>query len=379
MDPVTNYCEAVLGDDRAAKEVLREIPEFAGCSDTLLDMLFSYSKPVNLNTGEVLIKEGLFDQWVYFVIKGNLDVMISGKNLGSTAGPIVGERCILGEPRGANLVAGKDGIMALGVEMTIIDELNRTVNDYRKIAKNEKDLNRFSEEKMAVALELLVIVLMEVVGRIINIHRTSQKTLEILKKSRPSLNINLQSLYSFSADAKAGKSSKKKTKAKSTKNISVYNFKDFVDIVYFKLLRNTMSDYGFESFSQQKWNEILKVDENYNATIWDAFNWLKNEYGLSNSELIDVTFSILEVASKYTAAANNSISSILAISDNEDEKQKIMEEATIKERVVNADKQELINKHLFIPVQEKLKSMQSSDVNQQPGKMKQSEIDAMFD
>lgn len=383
MNPVTNYCEAVLGDDREAKSVLRHIPEFATCSDTLLDMVFSYSKPVNLKQGEILIEEGLFDQWVYFIIKGDLDVMISGKNLGSTAGPIVGERCILGEPRGANLVAGKDGLLALGVEMTILDELNRTVNDYRKIAKNDKELDRFSEEKMAVSLELLVIVLMEVVGRIINMHRTGERSFDALKKSRPALNIQLQSLYSFSdnscleqADAEFKENLSDKRRKK---NISVYSFKDFVDIVYFELLQKNMSSLGFEKFSQQKWNETLTIDKNYNATIWDAYNWLKNDFGLSNAELIDVTFSIFEVASKYTAAANNSISAILAISDCEDEKQKVIDEASIEERAVAPEKQELIMRHLFIPVEEKLKSAQLSEVKKDSKKMSQSDIDAMFD
>ncbi len=382
MNPVTNYCEAVLGDDKAAKDVLRHIPEFAACSDTLLDMVFCYSKPVNLKEGDVLIEEGLFDQWVYFVIKGDLDVMISGKNLGSTAGPIVGERCILGEPRGANLVAGKDGLLALGVEMTILDELNRAVNDYSKVAKTDEELTKFSEEKMAVSLELLVIVLMEVVGRIINMHRTGERSLDALKKTRPALNIQLQSLYSFSDNSfehPARESREELSDIEPKKNISVYSFKDFVDIVYFELLQKNMSSFGFEEFSQQKWNETLTIDKNYNATIWDAYNWLKEEFGLSNAELIDVTFSIFEVASKYTAAANNSISAILAISDCEDEKQKVIDEASIEERVVAPDKQELIMKHLFLPMEEKLTNAQLSDVKQDTKKMSQTDIDAMFD
>jgi hypothetical protein len=345
-------------------------------------MVFRYGKPVNLKQGEVLIQEGLFDQWVYFVIKGNLDVVISGKNLGSTSGPIVGERCILGEPRGANLVAGKKGIMALGVEMTIMDELNRTVNDYRKTASNEEDLKRFSEEKMAVSLELLVIVLLEVLGRIINMHRTGERSFDALKKSRPALKVKLQSLYSFSECSLAQESSKSKKKSgdrKSKKNISVYNFKDFVDVVYFELLQKNMASFGFEKFSQQKWNELLTIDKSYSATIWNAYNWLKDDFGLSNADLIDVTFSIFEVASIYTAAANNSISDILAISNCEDEKQKVIKEASIGERSIAPDKQKLIKKHLFIPVEKTLKSMRLSDVKKDSNKMSQSDIDAMFE
>ena len=70
MDPVTNYCEAILGEDKNAKESIRLIPQLSSCSDSLLDLIFKYSKPVNLKPGEPLIKEGLYDQWVYFIVNG---------------------------------------------------------------------------------------------------------------------------------------------------------------------------------------------------------------------------------------------------------------------------------------------------------------------
>lgn len=381
MNPVTNYCESVLGNDQKAKKVLRMIPEFAGCSDALLDMIFAYSKPVDLKPGEVLIQESLFDQWVYFIIKGELDVMVSGRNLGTTNGPIVGERCILGEPRGANLVAGKNGLLALGVEMTIIDQMNRAVNDFQKKAKDEAELQRFSEEKMAVSLELLMIILMEVVGRIIYMHRKGERTFDHLKKARPALDVQLQSLYTFSethpeASRPAGTNGKKSLKP--MRNISVYNFNDFADIVYFELLQKHLTAYGYGVFSHKRWKEVFTVDDQHMVTIRGAYQWLKYEFGLTNSDLIEVSYSVFEVASKYTAAANQSISCILSISDSEDEKLNAIMEAYIDERSIAADHQQLILEHLFIPVAQKLKSLQQTAVKKEPGKMSQADIDAMF-
>ncbi len=386
MDPVTNYCKAILGDSRSAKSALKLIPEFSNCSDNLLDMIFSYSKPVNLLPGETLIQEGLFDQWVYFIIKGDLEVIIAGKNLGSTAGPIVGERCILGEPRGADLAAGKSGLMALGVELTIIDELYRQVNNYRKIAENDDDLTAYSEEKLAIALELLLIILSEIIGRIISMHKTGLKTFDVLSKSRPSLNVQLQSLYSFANNEfenqlEGSKYPLKNTdnqRTKSPKRIAIYDFDDFADIVYFELLQKFMSSHGYESFCQETWKQKFSVDENQNPTITVSYQWLKDEFNVTNNELIEITYSIFEVASKYTAAANKSITQILAISDCEKEKQEAMSEAGIDGRVMGEENQNEIDLRLFQPVEQALQNQSENSESSESGKMSQSDIDALF-
>ncbi|MBU2514133.1 hypothetical protein KJ966_22590 [bacterium] len=386
MNPVTYYCKAILGDNQSAKKSLRLIPEFSDCSDRLLDMIFCYSKPVNLSPGETLIKEGLFDQWVYFIIKGDLDVIIGGKNLGSTSGPIVGERCILGEPRGANLVAGKSGLMALGVEMTIIDELFRQVNNYQKVAENDEDFTAYSEEKLSVALELLLIILSEIISRIINMHRTGLKTFDILSKSRPHLNIQLQSLYSFSDNSYEDtdetsngiQDSGKTKKSEPALNIAVYGFDDFVDIVYFELLQKFMPSYGYDSFSQETWKEKFALDDTHNPTISKSYKWLKDEFGITNHELIEITYSIFEIASKYTAAANKSIARILAISDCEKEQQEAMSGAGTGERRVAEESQNEIRLKLFQPVEQTLKDQSQASKNEDPGKMSQADIDALF-
>ena len=76
MDPVTNYCAAILGENQKAMSTIRLITGLTDCSDDLLEMIYAFSKTVNLQPGEVLIQEGLYDQWVYFIIQGELDVVI---------------------------------------------------------------------------------------------------------------------------------------------------------------------------------------------------------------------------------------------------------------------------------------------------------------
>ncbi|NQU63146.1 MAG: cyclic nucleotide-binding domain-containing protein [SAR324 cluster bacterium] len=204
MDPVTNYCAAILGDDEKAKSAIRLIPGFANCSDALLGMIYAYSKTVSFQPGEVLIEEGLYDQWVYFIIQGELDVFINGERMGTTGGPIVGERCILGDPRGANLVAGKDGLMALGVEMSIIDELNRDINNFTHTASSDEEAEAFANEHIAIGLELFIIILNEVIGRITKLYDSGVSGASQLGASDEKLTVKTKSLYDFSSDTPTG-------------------------------------------------------------------------------------------------------------------------------------------------------------------------------
>lgn len=385
MNPVTNYCQSVLGENQIAKDTLRFIPEFTDSSDALIDMVFLYSKPIDLKPGEILIQEGLFDQWVYFLLNGHLDVKIGDQSLGSTFGPIVGERCILGEPRGANLVAGADGLLALGVEMTIIDELNRKVNDYRKTAKDEADYLRFAEEKLSVSLELLVIVLSEVLGRIVDIYRTGKKTFDVLKENRPSLNVRLQNLYSFSSGSSSGDLEGTSTPSSLLSssdppvNIPIYSFEDFVDIVYFELLQKHLTAYGYNKFPQKIWRQKFTIDQERQVTIWEAYRWLQSAFQLTHSDLIEVSYSVFEIASKYTAASNSAVSSILEISNCEDERSRAMELAASETRTIDPASQQMIITQLFQPFAEKLNSSRDSEQSVETGKMSQADIDALFD
>jgi len=202
MNPITNYCEAILGNNTSAKKTIRLIPELSNCSDELLDLIFTYSKAVNIKEGEVLIKEGLFDQWVYFMVKGQLDIFVNNSKLGSTPGSLVGERCIIGEPRGATLVAGEDGVMALGIEMSLMDEINRQINDFSQTETDVPKILAFSNEKNKIVIELLAIVLNEVILRILDLSQTSLYILKHLILSLKEKMTSISNWYKLIPDFK---------------------------------------------------------------------------------------------------------------------------------------------------------------------------------
>ena len=370
MDPVTNYCEAILGDNQEAKSAIRLIPEFRLCTDPLLDMVYRYSKTVDIEPGEKLITQGLFDQWVYFIIEGELDVYFDGKSLGTTSGPMVGERCILGEPRGADLISGQNGLLALGVEMSIIDEVNREVNDFARDTKDEDAIAEFTDKRLSIALEILSIILQEVISRIVNLHDSGVDLIKQIKTSDSDLDIEMQSLFGFQAN---DSSTPKEKDAQKTK-FTGYNFDDFADIVYFELLQKHLSEHGYEGFKQAEWQSVFKLDDASQIHLTPMFQWLGDSFGLSVSKLIDVTYSIYDVASQYTAASNKSLNAIVSFMGT---RGRIKDEASDPQ--AESRRQESVSvliEKLFNPIKEKSQTPEKASDSQ---KLSQADIDSLFD
>lgn len=152
MSVATNYLTNILGEDEDAHMALREIPVFHTASEELLDLIYSYGRVFALGEGQELTREGEFDQWVYFIIDGRLDVFLGGEWVDTIASSLVGERCILGESRKATLRAGKGGTSALGVDMALLDALNNASDP--------------EGENFSIYLELLGRIVGEIVQRL---------------------------------------------------------------------------------------------------------------------------------------------------------------------------------------------------------------------
>jgi len=77
------------------------------------------------NAGETIIREGEFDCWSFWVVKGKFDVIQQGKTIASFSNPgeIFGEMSVLeGIPRTASVVSATTGI-CLCLDMSIIENL----------------------------------------------------------------------------------------------------------------------------------------------------------------------------------------------------------------------------------------------------------------
>ena len=106
------------------------------------EMLLQHSRVVNFTPGEVVLRCGEKDPWLYFLLKGQLEVHIGDElNKGVinyiTPGEVFGDLAMLvDEQRTATLIADSNckTIMAFGTDFTVFGELD----DFRTISLSTK-------------------------------------------------------------------------------------------------------------------------------------------------------------------------------------------------------------------------------------------------
>ena len=126
---------------------LHQIPLFSRLDLKTLEALFTLSRFVNLMPGKTLFQQGSFDQSVYFLISGSIEVLLKteeGKShkIDTLRKPfsLVGERSILGEPQGVSISASKPSIL-LGIDMSLLPD----VQDYFENQENLTPEDNFHE------------------------------------------------------------------------------------------------------------------------------------------------------------------------------------------------------------------------------------------
>ncbi len=129
-DPQTNYLKNTAPEqEERFVQVLRQIPLFKQLPEELMYQIFQYSKFVKLRDKQRCIDEGMFDQEIYVLIHGHLDVYLKMAAGGEELIDVVnrpfslfGERCILGEPRGASMEARGDTLL-LGIDLSSLPDV----------------------------------------------------------------------------------------------------------------------------------------------------------------------------------------------------------------------------------------------------------------
>ncbi|MBU0731045.1 MAG: cyclic nucleotide-binding domain-containing protein [Proteobacteria bacterium] len=116
------------GDNIKILELLRQIKRFDIFSDNDLNSFLKLSNLLTYKPNEVIIKEGEYDCWVYFLIKGSLDIIKDGKVIGKLQrnGDLFGEMGVIeGSPRSASIRANAESVV-LGVDASVIDRKFKT-------------------------------------------------------------------------------------------------------------------------------------------------------------------------------------------------------------------------------------------------------------
>ena len=108
------------------------------------DMLLQHSRVVSFAPGEVVLKCGERDSWLYFLLKGQLAVYVGEEVDGEpvnyiTPGEVFGDLAMLvDEHRTATLIADSNSkrVMAFGTDFTVFGDLDdfRTISLHTKLA-----------------------------------------------------------------------------------------------------------------------------------------------------------------------------------------------------------------------------------------------------
>lgn len=115
-----------LEDSKAYIDKLRNIPTLSPFTKKNLEGLIRLSKIRKYQPEEVILEEGGFDKWIYFLISGKVQVIKDGKTISTLqrTGDIFGEMGIIdGSARSATIQA-LDETVCLATDASDINELS---------------------------------------------------------------------------------------------------------------------------------------------------------------------------------------------------------------------------------------------------------------
>ena len=107
-------------------EKLKVIPTLSTFSEKELKGLLELSRIRKYEPGELILEEGFFDSWIYFLVSGEVKIVKHGEDVSilKRVGDIFGEMSIIdGSPRSASVYA-VDKTVCLATDASYIDRLS---------------------------------------------------------------------------------------------------------------------------------------------------------------------------------------------------------------------------------------------------------------
>lgn len=115
----------LLKENLELMEKLKNVSVLHSFGKKDMNKLLSFSNVKKYSPGEIIIEEGSYDNWVYFLVSGNVSIIKDGEEidtLGHT-GDIFGEMCVIdGNPRSASIQAIND-VVCLATDVSFMDRL----------------------------------------------------------------------------------------------------------------------------------------------------------------------------------------------------------------------------------------------------------------
>lgn len=115
-----------LKDNKEIIQKIRKIPTLDFFEDKDLEGLLNLSRIIKYEPGEMIIKEGQHDNWIYFILSGKVGIQKEGETIGvlKRQGDIFGEMGIIdGSPRSATIIAIEE-TACLAIDSSYADRLS---------------------------------------------------------------------------------------------------------------------------------------------------------------------------------------------------------------------------------------------------------------
>ena len=164
-DPTANYLSKTAPNQESAfLKAMGQVPLFGNLPKELLSYIYKYSKFIKLQNGDRPIKQNMFDQEIFILIDGNLNVFLTDKfgeeekiDIIGQPFTVFGERCILGEPRGASIEATGE-VLLLGIDLS-------SLPDFLEVLENPDSKGKDDDYKNSAQMySVFATVLMERLG-----------------------------------------------------------------------------------------------------------------------------------------------------------------------------------------------------------------------
>jgi CRP-like cAMP-binding protein len=130
-------------DNENLVALLKRIQRFEVFSDAQIAAFLQLSRLREYQAGEVLIREGEYDCWMYFLLSGTLEIVQDDEIIGKLqrGGELFGEMGVIdGSPRSASIRAATKALV-LGIDASVVDqqlqgnEINFCYTIYRMFAE----------------------------------------------------------------------------------------------------------------------------------------------------------------------------------------------------------------------------------------------------
>ena len=111
---------------------LNQLPHLSGFSDQeLRERFLPMSKVRVFKRGDIIIKEGTLDSWIYFIISGQVKIMKHGKTISvlKRCGEVFGEMSVIDDSERSYTVLALTDTTCLAMDSSLLDKMDEQARD----------------------------------------------------------------------------------------------------------------------------------------------------------------------------------------------------------------------------------------------------------